>query len=119
MYDPKDAMTEPAPIDIHPDGWAIYRLPTEMRQANAEDVRLALLSLIDSGASRLRLDMSELESVDSSGLALVMGFLATLHRERPESEVSFEGLSPHLMRVLGMVRPRDFGVRVNIQGAGR
>lgn len=112
-------MSEPPTIELADDGWATYHLPSSIREDNAGDVRVGLLGLIDSGAARLRLDMSELESVDSSGLALVMAFLSTLRRERPDTEVSFDGLSPNLMRLVGMVRPRDFGLRVQINGSPR
>ena len=107
------------PIEVAADGWAVYGLPAAIRQHNADEVRRGLIALIDSGYDRLRLDMTELEQVDSAGLALMMSFLATLHRERPAVEVQFDGLSPHLMRVVNMIRPRDFGVQIEIRGAAQ
>lgn len=113
------AMSEGPAIEIDQDGWARYRLPVAVRQGDAPAVRRQLVALIDSAQERFRIDMGELEVMDSSGLTLLMSFLATLGRERPGTEVAFEGLSPHMMRLMGMVRPHDFDLRVQVHGAAR
>ncbi len=112
-------MNGQAEIGMASDGWATYRVPHAIRQENAAEVRSRLLALIDCGAQQLRLDMTELEGVDSAGLTLIMSFLATLCQERPNAEVAFNGLSPQIMRLMGMVRVKDFGLRVTITGVPR
>ncbi|MDA3960817.1 MAG: STAS domain-containing protein [Planctomycetota bacterium] len=111
-----DVADDEVSIDEH--GRAVIALPAQVDITTAERVREGLLSLVDSGCQQLHLDMSAVEKIDSTGLAVVMAFMATLHRERPEAKVLFDGLSPMVNRILHMFRAQDFNIETEFRERG-
>lgn len=101
-----------ADSDIHIDaeGWAVVALPEVVDIHTAEGLRGDLLSLIDSGHPRHRLDCAAVAQIDSTGLAVIMAYMASLHRECADTVVLFDGLSVLLKRLLSMFRVQDFEV---------
>jgi anti-sigma B factor antagonist len=68
----------------------------------APDARLALHSAIDSGAGPLVLDLSRVETLDASGLGVLVG----AHRRAVRSgrTLLLRNVPPHVMRLLWVTR---------------
>lgn len=68
----------------------------------APDARTVLHSAVDSGRGDLVLDLSELDSVDATGLGVIM----EAHRRagRAERRLVLRGVSPQMQRVLVRTR---------------
>ncbi|MDQ1680387.1 MAG: hypothetical protein QOI42_1246 [Frankiaceae bacterium] len=68
----------------------------------APDARLALHAAIDSGLGDLVVDLARLETLDASGLGVLVG----AHRRaiRAGRSISLRNVPPHVMRLLWVTR---------------
>lgn len=80
----------------------MLRLCGRLDVRTAADVRITLRNAIDSGTADVVLDLSDLQSVDSTGL----GVLLEAHRraDRQGRRLRLHGVPPHLERLLRKTR---------------
>ncbi|MGH8985106.1 MAG: STAS domain-containing protein [Acidimicrobiia bacterium] len=83
--------------DEQSDG-VVLRVAGEVDVYTSPALRDELYRLIDSGAPRVTLDLSDMEFIDSSGLGVFVGALKRV-RERA-SELELRGLQPSTRKVL-------------------
>jgi anti-anti-sigma factor len=82
MDDSVTPLREPPVRGIeHRDGAAIVRLGGELDLYNAEDVRAALVDQIDGGQTRIVVDMTDVEFVDSTALGVLIEARSRLGRD--------------------------------------
>lgn len=81
-----------------------HAMPATLDTGNAAAVRAQLVALLDQQPDGIRLDCSSLNKVDSTGLGVLLAFIATLHRECPNCELVFIAASPSLRRLLEIGR---------------
>ncbi len=80
--DPTEPLREPPVRGVEQrDSGVVVRLGGELDLHNAEDLRSALTSAIDSGASRIVVDMTEVEFVDSTALGVLVEARSKLGRD--------------------------------------
>ena len=101
-----EPLREPPVRDVEQRaGGTVVRLAGELDLYNADDVRRALATAIDDGASRIVIDMSEVEFVDSTALGVLIEARSKLGRDNvliaaPQLEtrrtLAVSGLDRHL-----------------------
>ena len=104
--DPTEPLREPPVRSVEQrDGGIVVRLGGELDLYNADDIRAALASAIDTGADRIVIDMSEVEFADSTALGVLVEARSRLGHDglllaAPQSEtrrtLQVSGLDRHL-----------------------
>ena len=79
------------------DNAAVVSLAGEVDVANASQVREAALKLISGGATRLIVDLSDTEYMDSSGLGTLVGLLKRL--KESGGEMAIASAQPRVKRL--------------------
>ena len=87
------------------DGIEIVRLPSRLLMANARDARKALQSMVRNGHVRLAIDMSAVEHIDSSGLAVLVNCLQSSRKRR--GDVCLYGMSEQVRTLFELTRLHD------------
>ncbi len=80
--DPTEPLREPPVRGVEQrDSGVVVRLGGELDLYNAEELRSALASAIDSGATRIVVDMTEVAFVDSTALGVLVEARSKLGRD--------------------------------------
>ena len=66
------------------DSLEVIALPNRLVMANAKDTRDMLKQLIEQGKTRLVLDLTDVEFIDSSGLSVLVSALKVAQKEDGE-----------------------------------
>ena len=74
------------------------RVNVEVDIATAPALRSELMALIESGAERITLDLSDVAFIDSSGVGVLVGALRRL-RETRDGELTVEGVQPGVRKI--------------------
>jgi anti-sigma B factor antagonist len=111
-------MTTPLKIDSRTEGddIAILSLTGEVDVANAAQVRDAALQLIERGATRLIVDLSQTEYMDSTALGTLVGLLKRL--KESDGQLVIAAPQPRVRRLFTITGlDRIFPLRGDLEAA--
>ena len=80
----------------------VIRLPARLSMADASDCRHAIRDLVDEGRTRLVMDMSQVEFVDSSGLSVLVSAIKAARAVG--GDVVLSGLTPQVQALVELTR---------------
>lgn len=84
---------------------AVIRLAGEIDLNTCDDLRAAVVEVLDAGACDVFLDFTEVTFFDSSGLGTLIA--VTKHADQAQASVVLCALSPRLVRILEITHLRD------------
>ena len=86
-------------------GIEFVRLPSRLLMANARETRKGFQSLLRRGGARLAIDMSDVEHIDSSGLAVLVNCLQASRKR--SGEVCLYGMTDRVRTLFELTRLHD------------
>ena len=96
-----------------PDGATVITLAKDLVVSTAPELRQAMKSAIDGGASSLVIDLAKVRIIDSTGLGLLVAAHNTLSKQG--GALSVVNTSPDL---LGLFKSMRLDQHFNVAGAG-
>ena len=105
-------------LDSHLQGdWMVVDLRGEVDLASAPQFRRSLHDLVDQGHTRIAMNLSDLEFMDSTGLGVLIGCLKRL--KESEGTLVLAGLRPAVARVFEVTGlERIFTIRSSLADVG-
>ena len=104
--------------EIELDGWAVLAASGEIDVAAAPDLRARLTELIESGSTRIVLDLDDVDFIDSTGLGVLVG--AIRRARAAEGDLRLVCTNSRLLKVLDVTGLDDvFPVRDSVEEAVR
>ncbi|WP_417536699.1 STAS domain-containing protein [Methylophaga sp.] len=95
-------MNAPQTIIAKTSAVEVVQLPEKLVMANSDNAHKQLQSLIDQGANRLVIDLSTMQFMDSSGLAVLVGAWKKVKNE--DGKVILVSPSPSIRALLELTR---------------